>query len=212
MRLACLVLVLLVGCSNPVSPIDAACASVVGGQPVTGASPVIRLGVGGCSAVLIAPDVILTAAHCVNSTESEISGHEAVVRKFYPHPKADSRRNDIAVGVLSQPLIGVPVATIGEAGLGEATLIGFGLDEEGTRAHRSASVYIDEINEYGIITAPGAGSCYGDSGGGLFIDDTLVGIVSASLSQECGNGSFYTPVADYTDWIASISGDLAWSC
>jgi len=45
-------------------------------------------------------------------------------------------------------------------------------------------------------------SCYGDSGGPLIVDNTLVGIIS--WGNECAEDGFpgvYTKVQNYTTWI-----------
>lgn len=48
------------------------------------------------------------------------------------------------------------------------------------------------------------GPCHGDSGGPLFIDGQVIGIVSWSRGcSEKGYPAVYTKVSDYTDWIES---------
>lgn len=61
-----------------------------------------------------------------------------------------------------------------------------------------------------VIDSITAGVCSGDSGGPIYYEDsgnyTQVGITSFGPSQ-CGSTtitSYYTEVADYTDWIASV--------
>lgn len=57
----------------------------------------------------------------------------------------------------------------------------------------------------------GEDSCQGDSGGGLFCNKTLVGVISFGL--ECGNDLFpgvYTDIRNFRDWLrnAEISKGL----
>lgn len=45
------------------------------------------------------------------------------------------------------------------------------------------------------------GSCYGDSGGPLIFDGSLVGLASASVGCALGYPEMYTNVYEYHDWI-----------
>ena len=61
----------------------------------------------------------------------------------------------------------------------------------------------------------GKDSCSGDSGGGLFIQDTrdtwhLLGIVSYG-ARDCGNSKpgVYTRVSNYTDWIQNTKNAMS---
>lgn len=195
---------ILSGCGNdPGANVARACGAIVGGSEVEGVSPVVKLP--GCSGVLIAPDVMLTAAHCEANARLVISDHYATVDEFIPHPDYDFPDNDIAIAFLSNPLDGFPVAPIGSVELGEATAIGYGEDELGDRGHREATVYVEKVGKR-VETAPGPGGCFGDSGGGLFVGGELVGILAGVIGEDCGNGAVYTPVSDHAEWIERVAG------
>ena len=98
---------------------------------------------GTCSAALIAPDVILTAAHCVSEDESEIllfrlgksEGFEPIrIERIVIHPLYKSfqsqrfrrLRFDIALGRLSRPVNqsdAIPLLLGDEASLGEGLFV-----------------------------------------------------------------------------------------
>ena len=186
-------------------PVAGSCWPIVGGQPATDASPVVRLG--GCSGVLIAPNAVLTAAHCQNAAFGE------EVSRFIPHPDFSFPEHDIAIAQLAEPAVDLPVAPIGEARDGEALIAGYGDTEEGrTSQLHQATVQIEAIGETFIYVLPGPGSCTGDSGGGVFVDGVLVGILFGVTAGGCGSGSYATEVAQYSTWIGGIIDELSPDC
>lgn len=123
----------------------------------------------------------------------------------------------------------------------EGTVTGWGKSEDTTNTHeikpKVIKVHI-QTNEHCLSQQPrlselssertfcagltnGSGVCFGDSGGGLFIENNgvyhLKGIVSSSLlnATECdvfGN-AIYTNLIMFRDWIENVTGgDLFWKC
>lgn len=162
-----------------------------------------------CSAVLVGPRVVLTAAHCVadpsHPSEVEFRGvrirARMIVSPDYADPFLDGL--DLAVGVLERAPVGVtplPV-TDGEEVLrvGDAvTLLGFGCcarGREGGELRLAESEVLsvgDHFFDIGDPSAPvwdGPGLCYGDSGGPALVlaDDGLrvVGVHSQGMSDAC---------------------------
>ncbi|MFG1400308.1 S1 family peptidase [Xanthobacter sediminis] len=158
-----------------------------------------------CTATVLAPDLLLTAAHCV---EPEADYAVAIVDdgppKLFPaarvavHPRfsADQFRTrrptpDLALVKLSEPLPGRfrPAALTDADGLppkgADFTLAGFGVTAEG--ATKSAgtlrAVRLPSIGTTGGIMvrlappAGTAGACTGDSGGPAFQGEAVAGVI-----------------------------------
>ncbi len=119
-----------------------------------------------------------------------------------------------------------------ETGL-EVQIAGFGLDtvdatDENTRLHQATVPVIDAkctldpacnpaIAPRGEFMAGGRGadSCFGDSGGPVYVDTAdghghaLIGVVSRGLAlpaAPCGNGGVYVRVDRVIAWIQSVTG------
>ncbi|XP_069683023.1 trypsin-1-like [Periplaneta americana] len=148
----------------------------------------------------------------------------------------DSWKNDIAVIKVSNPfqIDGVNVKPISLPAQGQnpadgalATVIGWGrIEEDGPIPDTLQKVDIAIVNQdecnsvYEIIGYPiydgqicaavpdeVKGSCNGDSGGPLFVDGTLVGLVSwANGCARIGYPTVYTRVSAYRDWIRQNTG------
>jgi hypothetical protein len=200
---AALIAISLFGCSPRPNGYNASVcgteAAIVGGSAFPGDTPTIIMSA--CSGVLVAPNIILSAKHCPSMDR----GWES-----YDHPTADLRAY-----IVTEPILDRPYATIGEPALGEARIEGYGLNEDGGMSLRkAATVYIDEIEDAWLYTSPVDGNaCSGDSGGPLYIDGEVVGLISVAY----GGGEGYE-VAGYEDEIdcsgrtgyVNLSGHMPW--
>jgi secreted trypsin-like serine protease len=152
-----------------------------------------------CSGVALAPDLILTAAHCVlPGADYKIVEFDAArqpqlrdIASVTAHPKFDLRAMlahrataDVALLKLAAPLTSVAPATLSPA----VTVAPGDPAMQGER--------------------PGLGACTGDSGGPVFAmtgSPAVVGIVSWSTgpanSAGCGGLTGVTPLFLYRDWI-----------
>ncbi|GGH13880.1 hypothetical protein GCM10007036_12780 [Alsobacter metallidurans] len=181
------------------------------GEPAPRLAPHVVMVVerqGFCSAAVVAPDVVLTAAHCVAGKEIRVMIRDAAnapvllaplgvaVHPQYDKGGAQARRRsiDLALVRLPAPLpSGFLPATLGENGrpaAGESwTVAGYGLGEEGDPRtggqFRAAALPV--IEPYGPSTilvwlrssTPGRGACTGDSGGPIFAPDGSLGAITA---------------------------------
>jgi secreted trypsin-like serine protease len=242
-------LYVLVLCSTAYA--DTPDAPVVGGTPVPSGAwrDVVAVFAEDsiCSGTLIAPDVVLTAGHCVEAGPVEVlvdtvdygkPGGDIIPVKWSRAYPDWQRRYDIGVIMLDhvarpKPRKIASACTTRElliAGA-EVRAVGFGLASESgtdhnTQLREAVLPVIDptctldaaceaSIAPHGEFIAGGQGTdtCFGDSGGPIFIDTpegpALVGVVSRGLATPgfpCGNGGVYVRADKVTSWLKSVTG------
>lgn len=231
---------------------------ILGGGPV-GKSTVpflVYLNMG-CTGSLIAPDVVVTAAHCVVDTRGNLI-RVASIRVFHGsptwplgasarasgvsvHPKNNPRMtaNDIAVIFLKSTFPG-PYATLPTrplVGGARASVAGWGIDESSHQPvnakianvrmmPKSKCLGILSVARWGRLPAGGicvepfstthTATCFGDSGGPLFVGRTLYGVTSTGgpgpyygkTASTCraSEADIYADVYRFSSWILSTSG------
>ncbi len=213
-RLVVLGIALVVGAGCVVSDHDAEEVdakaidqAVIGGRPETehpGAGYLVRDGVVSCSAALVAPDLVLSAAHCVELPRSiefgwgEVSAGTrmpVIARAIHPRFRMPEKNGgvafqgfDIALLRLERPVeiapveIGalVPMGTVRAIGYGATAYVGRddGKGEAfgvGTERRSAEGVVVGHNpTELFVRFVARSSACYGDSGGPLFAPDGKV--------------------------------------
>jgi hypothetical protein len=205
---------MMVGCAEPPDDPGRRVADIVGGAPSLGDEAVAAVGprrdacedtlAVTCTGTLIAPRVVLTAAHCLPRPGVTIEvlfgpdvtgpGEAVQVVEATAHPAYDdaTNANDIALLLLDgEPAIApAPLApralTAADVGA-TARIVGFGASEAGgqptgVRMEGTAGVSSVGAGTFEIAPAP-ALTCQGDSGGPVFLTidgaEVVAGVVVA---------------------------------
>ena len=165
-------------------------AVVKGSWSSLGSYTVRLVGNGNCTGVVIARQLVATAAHCAHGMRVIADGGAVRVIGVARSAVLDDGRRvhvsgDAAILKLSAPLSGVSGAPIGDGGGNSFTIAGYGTTDERARdafgalheaslVAASARALVDP-NRSGSI---GASACFGDSGGPVLRGGMLVGIIT----------------------------------
>lgn len=140
----------------------------------------IKTGNASCTASVVGPKVLLTAAHCANTGSSSsfsIAG-KSYTAKMTRHPGYPGKDADIALGVISAEVEGAKPISIYSGPVNEGDkirLLGFGCTQPGGSGGndgvlRQGVTEVIGFSSYDIVSrlADGAALCYGDSGGPVY--------------------------------------------
>jgi secreted trypsin-like serine protease len=178
-----------------------------------------------CSGVLIANNVVATAAHCVEPTPpasvyfgtkaSTSTGTTIKVVEAHSHPDfdRDALKNDIALVLLARRAPTTPLRvsedSLDDSSVGEPIrLVGFGLPDPETQSlrKRSGTTEIQEVgdSDFRFVPAPSL-TCLGDSGGPALAKvgghETVIGLASSG-DADCKKFGRHTRIDVYADFIS----------
>ncbi len=200
-----------------------------------------------CTGTLIAPDVVLTAGHCIDIDPYEVwtdtvdygkpGGDRIPVKWARAYPSWESRY-DVGVIMLDHVARGQPrkiaAACSAREGLiagAMVHIVGFGVaspsgDDNNTLMREANVPVIDPTCTMDASCAPkiaptgefmaggnGTDSCFGDSGGPVYLDTAegpvLIGVVSRGLATggaPCGHGGVYIRADKVVSWVQKVTG------
>jgi hypothetical protein len=174
-------------------------SSITSGVPTDADPAVVALLQGGevaCTATLVAPRILLTAAHCLSNVATPVAlfgavpaegGVRIAIERVRVHPNFVHATfdNDIALALLAGDAPAVPVRLPSEMEAGAPLrLVGFGrtgADDVSAPRKREGSALVDTLSErsFTLLAAPSQ-TCEGDSGGPAFAVESgvIVGVAS----------------------------------
>ena len=201
-RLACPVVAAICLCSSPLRAVIATGpqGSALADPSEWGSALLINVGSAYCSSIVVGPQVLLTAAHCMSTQRNELNATiEAVEGRLnYRMVCATDPRYpavasaDLALCKTDRPLpvtrLERIVRQLPSPGT-RITLVGYGCRDGAVRNFDGRVSAAEAIIQAGVrsssdgyITTSGAAACAGDGGGGVFFGSdegrVLVGIIS----------------------------------
>lgn len=170
---------------------------------------------GGCSGALIAPDLILTAGHCLTPPLAfiEARGERIAVRDCIAHPsyRPGDAKHDLGVCRLERSSITPPLRLDLDrlvARGSEVTLLGFGSATPfgpPARSVRRVDTTVTGMRDGILVIGTSENTaCTGDSGAPvLAVTGEVIGVVHGTSGRFCASPADVVSLASNRDWLSS---------
>jgi hypothetical protein len=206
--------------------------TLINGEPVKpGMFPevvYISMGNGRCTATLVSPTALITAAHCAKGGESVSFMHKQnrYQARCYGHPKYPQIDVDVSVCKLERPILDgydEKYAFVGgEAKKGnQVTIAGYGCIRPGGGGGndgilRWGEAKITGFTGYDMISKFGVALCFGDSGGPLYMElkdptnekHILLGVNSKGNIEDT-NYNLRLDLPEVRDFLAAKAAEMS---
>lgn len=167
-----------------------------------------------CTGVILDEKRVLTAAHCVvGKSEIKVNGEQVSNISVHPNYRRDDQ---LAAFFFDVAIIRVenesPLLEIGSAERGDVvTVYGLGMDKDESIGNlQQGLLRITDVSPNHLLSTGKdnqAQVCFGDSGGPVFKDQKLVGLISSGSQIKCGGNDrvLITRLDVVNSWILGNS-------
>lgn len=204
--------------------------AIYGGAKVKPCGWPTTVALGGCTGTLVHPELVIFAAHCMEGGggpskatfgDNENSPAFSVsTQSCKSDPKYYGQSgHDVAFCKLSKPVTNVPIVPIlmgcetqSLIAGAQVVAVGFGQANDGLGwgPKREVTMALNSIkNGEAFIGGSGKDTCYGDSGGPVYIqlaDGSWRVFGITSYGDYCGAGGYYSMMHTAIDWLEQTSG------